>query len=59
MTLIPSQPYIALIPCVALLVFTLITKPYKEVKENYRSAFNLLVISSFISFKVYLIYCAP
>lgn len=59
MTLIPSQPYIALIPCVALLVFTLITKPYKEIKENYRSAFNLLVMGSFIGFKVYLTYCIP
>ena len=58
-TLIPSQPYLSLIPCTAMLIFTLLTHPYKETKENYRSAFNLLVMMSFIAFKVYLTYCPP
>lgn len=51
--LFSSHAFISLVPSLVLLVYTLIYRPYKYLKNNLRSAFNLLAICSFISFRVY------
>ena len=40
----------ALIPCVALLLYILIYRPYNFIGENLRASFNVLVICSWLCF---------
>ncbi len=51
-----TQSFVALIPYVFMFIYTLIYKPYKDPKDNNRSAFNMFVTCLLISFKVYIQY---
>lgn len=56
MVALPQYSFAPLPPYILILVFTLIYQPYREVKENYRSAFNHLVVCSFIGMRIYIQY---
>lgn len=51
--LFSHHTYIALVPSFLFLLYTLIYRPYKYLKDNLRFSFNLLTICSFISLRVY------
>jgi hypothetical protein len=55
-TLLEVVPYSwsAIIPYSFMIVYTLVYRPYKELRDNIRSAFNMLVICIFIGFKTYM-----
>lgn len=48
-----QHTFAALGPSFVFLIYTLIYRPYKFLKDNLRYAFNLLTICSFISLRVY------
>lgn len=45
--------YISIAPPLILLLYTLIYRPYREIRNNLRYAFNLLAISSFLGLRAY------
>ena len=48
---VTSLPYLALIPSVLMIIFTIAYKPYEYKMQNYRSAFNYTVMCSWIILK--------
>lgn len=50
---LPEYAWAPAAPCVLMLLFTLIYKPYIETKQNYRSAFNIFVMCCFIGIRIY------
>lgn len=53
--LVPSKfSWAPAIPCAILMLFTLIYRPYKKLSDNLRSAYNLLVMSSFVGFRFFI-----
>jgi hypothetical protein len=48
---VPAFNILAVIPILAMFVYTLIKKPYKNITDNYRSAFNLFVMIFFMLLK--------
>jgi hypothetical protein len=54
LVLVPQSPWAPSIPIALLAAYTVILSPYNYTKENLRSAFNLLVMCSFVGFRVYL-----
>lgn len=50
----PHISWVAGIPIGTMLIYTIAFRPYKEIKENIRSSFNLLAMECFIGFKQYL-----
>jgi hypothetical protein len=53
---VPGMPFLSAVPCVLMLVYTLLRKPYKKNKDNYRSAFNLLVMCCLVGMKSFIFY---
>lgn len=49
---LPGLSFIGALPCLALLVYTAITRPYLYPRDNWRSLFNTFTILIFISIKV-------
>ena len=52
-SLLPNYPWSPFIPQGLLFFYTLINRPYQFLKENLRSAFNLLVMCATTSMMVY------
>lgn len=53
LVVLPKYAWAPGIPIGLLLTYTLAYRPYKIIKENLRSAFNLSVMLSFIGFRMY------
>lgn len=49
-----EETWMPLIPVSLMLIYTLAYRPYKLLRDNIRSAFNMLAIISFLLFRVYL-----
>ena len=45
-----------LIPVACLFLLTLIYRPYRELKDNFRNCFNLLIVLGFLSLRVLISY---
>ena len=49
----PDYSWVAFIPQVLMLVYTIIFRPYKKLSENVRSAFNYTIMCVITSMRVY------
>lgn len=54
MILLPKLNFLAILPLLLLIFFTIIVKPYMNRKENYRSCFNLFIMCCFIGLKTWI-----
>lgn len=50
---LPKLPYLTFVPFVLMIVLILVTQPYLNRKDNFRSIFNYFVICSFLGFSTY------
>lgn len=53
LVLLPKYSWAPAIPICLLLVYILAYRPYRIFKENLRSAFNLIIMLSFVGFRMY------
>ena len=58
LTILSNLVWVPLIPCAIMCVYTLAYRPYKNLGDNIRSSFNLIVMSAFywnnnINFSMY------
>lgn len=49
------MPYISTLPCLLMLIYTLVMLPYLSLIENLRSAFSYLAMCSFLAFNIYVL----
>lgn len=54
--LMPEMAYLPMIPFGVMLMYVIVLRPYREISENVRSIFYLLVILSCLSLRVYIQY---
>lgn len=54
MAFVPSHPWAPAIPQMLFLLYTLILRPYKQLLDNFRSAFYLLLMASATGLKTYI-----
>ena len=52
LTMVSNIVWVPLIPCVIMCLYTLAYRPYKNLGDNIRSSFNLIVMSAFIGIRI-------
>ena len=57
LTIVSNLVWAPLIPSVLNCIFTMAYRPYKNLSDNIRSSFNMLVISSFLALRMYASNC--
>lgn len=56
LTLIPQISFLPIIPFGILLIYTVIKRPFREIRENIRACFNYIVIILLFGLRVYIQY---
>ena len=57
LTILSNLVWVPLIPCAIMCIYTLIYRPYKNLGDNIRSSFNLIVMSVFLGLRMYISQC--